>query len=69
MAEVTGKQKWNFAAAISAIAILSMNIVAGLAVYTGKITMQDYLAAVGPTNALILGWVGRMLSAPVSPPA
>lgn len=64
MAEVTSKQQWNFAAAAATIAIVATNVVAGWAVYAGKLPIQDYLASVGPLNAVVLGWVGRLLMGP-----
>lgn len=60
--EQTPNKQWNFAALTAFFVIFSLNVISGGAVWLGKLTIQEYLAAVAPVNALVLGWVGRILT-------
>jgi hypothetical protein len=56
------KSKWNFAAIVTVIILLSVNVIAGTAIFLKMITWQDWLAATGSINGLALGWVSKELT-------
>lgn len=56
------KRQWNFSALVAFVVLVGINIVAGAALLTGKITWQDWLAGTGPLNGIALGWVSKIFN-------
>lgn len=57
------KSKWNYAAIVSLFVLVSVNIVAAVALFKGMIGWTDWVAATGSINGAALGWMSKELSA------
>ena len=55
------RRQWNFSAVMASMVLLSTNIVAGWAVLNGKMSWEQWAAAVGAVNGVALGWVARSM--------
>lgn len=62
------RRQWNFAASLSALIVLSVNIVGGWAFLTGKMNIEQWIASTSAVNGTAIGWIARAMSIPASTP-
>lgn len=55
------RAQWNFASIIAACVVFSVNGIAGYAMLTGHMTVDQWLGSTGVVNGYALRWVGTVL--------
>lgn len=53
------RRQFNFRAVMSAIVIVSSNVVGGTLVIMGTITWTEWGATVGIINSAVVGWIAK----------